>query len=160
MFIAAIFAQKIAPYGYDVRDYHSLLANPSFSHFLGTDDVGRDIFSRIVYGARVSIIVGFGTVLISTITAGTIGITAGYFGGWFDLIVQRLVEVFLSFPGLILLIVAAAVFGTPTTPKAFLPHPFTFKLEPAEIRTAQIILALAFVFTWGSSRVIRSAVIA
>src|SRR5690349_12285927 len=109
MLLCAIFAAKIAPYGYDVRDYHALLANPSFSHLLGTDDVGRDIFSRIVYGARVSIIVGFGTIFISTLVAGMIGVSAGYFGGWVDLLMQRLVDIWLAFPGLLLLIVFAAI---------------------------------------------------
>lgn len=160
MLFAALFASNIAPYGYDVRDYHALLANPSFAHLLGTDDVGRDIFSRIVYGARVSIIVGFGTILISTIVAGVVGVSAGYFGGTTDLVAQRIVDVWLSFPPLVLLIVFAAVFGTPTTPKVFLDHtPFRTILDPAEIRTAQIILYLGLVLSGGSSRVFRSAVI-
>jgi peptide/nickel transport system permease protein len=159
MFICTIFASQIAPFGYDVRDYHSLLANPSLQHLLGTDDVGRDIFSRIVYGARVSIIVGFGTVAISTVLASIIGITAGYFGSWSDLAIQRVVEIFQSFPGLVLLIVLTAIFSTPTTPATLGRGPFQVRLEPAEIRTLQIIIALGFVFTWGSSRVIRSAVI-
>jgi peptide/nickel transport system permease protein len=159
MFVCTIFASQIAPFGYDVRDYHALLANPSFAHLLGTDDVGRDIFSRIVYGARVSIIVGFGTIAISTVLAGFIGITAGYFGSWSDLLAQRVVEIFQSFPGLVLLIVLTAVFSTPTTPAIVGHRPFVIRLDPAEIRTLQIIIALGFVFTWGSSRVIRSAVI-
>jgi peptide/nickel transport system permease protein len=159
MFVCTIFAGQIAPFGYDVRDYHSLLANPSLQHLLGTDDVGRDIFSRIVYGARVSIIVGFGTIAISTVCASIIGITAGYFGSWSDLGIQRVVEIFQSFPGLVLLIVLTAVFRTPTTPETIGHAPLQIRLEPAEIRTLQIIFALGFVFTWGSSRVIRSAVI-
>ena len=161
MLLCAVFAANIAPYGYDVRDYHALLANPSFSHLLGTDDVGRDIFSRIVYGARVSIIVGFGTIFISTLVAGFIGISAGYFGGWVDLLMQRLVDIWLAFPALLLLIVFAAVFGTPTTPKIFFAHtPLKMALDPAEIRTAQIIFALGLILSGGSSRVFRSAVIA
>jgi len=160
MLICAFFASQIAPYGYDVRDYHALLANPSFAHLLGTDDVGRDIFSRIVYGARVSIIVGFGTVILSTTLAGLIGVTAGYFGGWVDLLMQRLVDIWLAFPALLLLIVAAAIFGTPTTPVTIFPRPFSLHLDPAEIRTGQIIFALGLILAGGSSRVFRSAVIA
>jgi peptide/nickel transport system permease protein len=161
MLVCAVFAANIAPYGYDVRDYHALLANPSFSHLLGTDDVGRDIFSRIVYGARVSIIVGFGTIFISTLVAGFIGVSAGYFGGWVDLLMQRLVDVWLAFPALLLLIVFAAVFGTPTTPKVLFAHtPLKLVLDPAEIRTAQIIFSLGLILSGGSSRVFRSAVIA
>lgn len=160
LLIAATFASQIAPYGYDVRDYHALLANPSFAHLLGTDDVGRDIFSRIVYGARVSVFVGFGSIFLSTLVASLIGVTAGYFGGWFDLLLQRVVDIWQSLPGLIILIVAAAIFGTPTTPIHVLPHPFTMRMDPAEIRTAQIIFALGLVLSGGSSRVFRSAVIA
>lgn len=160
MLVCAVFASQIAPYGYDVRDYHALLSSPSFQHLLGTDDVGRDIFSRIVYGARVSIIVGFGTVFLSTIIAGTVGVSAGYFGGKTDLVVQRLVDIWLSCPPLVLLITFAAIFGTPTTPKTILPPPFGLRLEPAEIRTAQIIFALGLILSGGSSRVFRSAVIA
>jgi peptide/nickel transport system permease protein len=156
MLIAAVFANIIAPYGYDVRDYSQLLAPPSWHHLLGTDDVGRDIFSRIVYGARVSIIVGFGSIIVSQTIAAVVGITAGYFGGWVDLFVQRLVDVWQSFPGLVLLIVFAAVFGTPTTPVKVL----SMSLDPAEIRTGQIIIALGFILWAGSSRITRSAVIA
>jgi peptide/nickel transport system permease protein len=159
MLICAVFASQIAPYGYDVRDYHSLLANPSFSHILGTDDVGRDIFSRIVYGARVSVFVGFGTVALSTVVAGLVGIPAGYYGGNWDLFVQRLVDIWLSTPPLVLLITFAAVFGTPTTPQTILPAPIKLVLDPAEIRTAQIIFALGLILSGGSSRVFRSAVI-
>jgi peptide/nickel transport system permease protein len=159
MLICAVFASQIAPYGYDVRDYHALLANPSWSHLLGTDDVGRDIFSRIVYGARVSVFVGFGTVALSTVVAGLVGIPAGYFGGTWDLVVQRLVDIWLSTPPLVLLITFAAVFGTPTTPQTILPSPIKLVLDPAEIRTAQIIFALGLILSGGSSRVFRSAVI-
>lgn len=155
MLICALFAQYIAPYGYDVRDYSKLLASPSWSHLLGTDDVGRDIFSRIVYGARVSIIVGFATIAISQTIAAVVGISAGYFGGWIDTVMQRLVDVWLSFPALLLLIVFAAVFGTPTTPVVL----FHISFDPAEIRTAQIILALGLILWAGSSRITRGAVI-
>ncbi|HTE87139.1 MAG TPA: ABC transporter permease, partial [Dehalococcoidia bacterium] len=97
---------------------------------------------------------------ISTLVAGAVGVSAGYFGGWVDLVAQRIVDVWLSFPPLLLLIVFAAVFGTPTTPKLFFDHtPLKMILDPAEIRTAQIILYLGLVLSGGSSRVFRSAVI-
>jgi peptide/nickel transport system permease protein len=154
-----VFANLIAPYGYDVRDYHALLEAPSIHHLLGTDDVGRDIFSRIVYGARVSVIVGFGSVTLSSLLAGLIGIPAGYFGGKYDLLVQRLVDMWISFPGLILVIVLAAVFGTPTSPAAIFPKPFTITLQPADIRMYEIIFAIGLILTGGFSRVVRSAVL-
>ncbi len=160
MLFTAVFAPLIAPYGYDQRDYGALLQGPSLQHLLGTDDVGRDIFSRIVYGARVSVIVGFGAVFLSKALASIIGIVAGYYGGKVDLFIQRLVDIWISFPGLLLLIVFAAVFGTPTRPVDVLPGPLTLSLAPAEVRTFQIILALGLVLTGGSSRVIRGATIA
>jgi peptide/nickel transport system permease protein len=160
MLFAALFANFIAPFGYDTRDYSQLLASPSWAHWLGTDDVGRDIYSRIVYGARVSIIVGFGSIFIAQSIASFVGVVSGYFGGAFDLILQRLVDIWQSFPGLVLLIVFAAVFGTPTTPETFGGGPLKLTLDPAEIRTAQIILALGLILWAGSSRITRSAVIA
>lgn len=159
MLFTGLFAPLIAPYGYDVRDYHALLESPSIHHLLGTDDVGRDIFSRIVYGARVSVIVGFGSVAISSLFAGLIGIPAGYFGGKYDLIVQRLVDIWIAFPGLLLLIVFSAVFGTPTSPATLFPKPFTLILEPADIRMYEIVFSLGLILTGGFSRVIRSAVL-
>lgn len=160
MLLTAVFAPLIAPYGYDERDYSALLQSPSLAHPLGTDDVGRDIFSRIVYGARVSVIVGFGAVIFSKLMAATIGIIAGYYGGKVDLIIQRLVDMWIAFPAVLLLIVLAAMFGTPTGPQDILPGRPAFYLQPAEIRTAQIIFALGLVLMGGSSRVIRGATIA
>ena len=160
LLLVAIFANLIAPYGYDARDYEALLAGPSLRHLLGTDDVGRDIFSRIVYGARVSVIVGFGTVFVSSLVAGFVGIVSGYFGGIIDLIGQRIVDIWQSLPGLLLLLVFAAIFGTPTSSITVLPGPLALQLQPAEIRAAQIIFALGLILSGGTSRIYRSAVLA
>ncbi|MGH2583824.1 MAG: ABC transporter permease [Dehalococcoidia bacterium] len=160
MLLAGVFAPLIAPYGYDERDYAAVLQSPSSAHLLGTDDVGRDIFSRIVYGARVSMIVSVGAVLLSKILAAVIGIVAGYYGGKVDLVIQRLVDIWIAFPAILLLIVFAAVFGTPTQPTDILPGPLSLTLEPSEVRMAQIILSMGLILTAGSSRVIRGAVIA
>jgi peptide/nickel transport system permease protein len=158
MLVTGIFSPLIAPKGYDDRDYGALLQDPSASHVLGTDDVGRDIFSRIVYGARVSMIVSVGAVALSI--AGLIGIIAGYYGGKVDLLIQRLVDIWIAFPAILLLIVFGAMFGTPTRAKDIIPGPLSFSLDPAEVRMLQIILSMGLILTGGSSRVIRGAVIA
>jgi peptide/nickel transport system permease protein len=160
LLVTGIFAPLIAPYGYDERDYSAVLESPSAVHLLGTDDVGRDIFSRIVYGARVSMIVAVGAVLLSATLASAIGIVAGYFGKGIDLVIQRLVDIWIAFPAVLLLIVFAAVFGTPTQSTDVLPGPLRLTLEPSEVRMVQIIILTGLILSGGSSRVVRGAVLA
>lgn len=160
LLVVAIFANFIAPYGYDSRDYNALLAGPSPAHLLGTDESGRDLLSRIVYGARVSVIVSLGTVTVATLVALLVGVTSGYFGGTVDLALQRVVDVWQSLPGLVLLLVFAAMFGTPKTPRTILTAPVRIELIPAEIRAVQIIFLLGLVLSGGTSRLYRSATIA
>jgi ABC-type dipeptide/oligopeptide/nickel transport system permease subunit len=100
--LIAVFAPVIAPYDPLAGDYSAIRQGPSSSHWMGTDDLGRDVFSRIVYGARTSLIVGFGAVLVGDTIGLISGIITGYVGGRTDLISQRLLEVLLAFPGLIL----------------------------------------------------------
>jgi len=156
----ALFAPQIAPYHFDKHDFlHRLKPPITAGHLLGTDDQGRDILSRVIYGARVSAFVGFGSVLIATLVAGTIGVVSGYAGGKLDTLVQRLVDIWIAFPALILLITITAIFGTPTSVHTFGAGPLKISLDPSQLRAAQIIFALGLIFTGGSSRVIRSAVI-
>jgi peptide/nickel transport system permease protein len=107
----ALLAPIIAPYPYDVGVASERLQGPSLAHPFGTDANGRDLLSRIIYGARISVTIGFGAVVLSTLLAGTIGIVSGYFGGWFDLTVQRLVDIWISFPALVLLVSLVAILG-------------------------------------------------
>ena len=111
MLVTAAAAPLIAPYE-PADPGGPRLSNPTADHIMGTDNTGRDIFSRVVYGARVAISVGFGAVTISTVLATTIGVTTGYFGGWFDAIVMRVVDVFFAFPFYVLVIVLVFVFGS------------------------------------------------
>ncbi len=158
--VCAVFAPQIAPYHFDKHDFlHRLKPPLTVGHLLGTDDQGRDILSRIVYGARVSAFVGFGSVLIATLVAGTIGVVSGYVGGKLDTLVQRLVDIWIAFPALILLITITAIFGTPTSVHTIGAGPLKLSFEPSQLRAGQIIFALGLIFTGGSSRVIRSAVI-
>lgn len=115
--ILALFAPWIAPHSpYEVFDqwqgkppFWSEGAIPGF--WLGTDDVGRDLLSRLIYGARLSLMIGFFVVLISGTIGTTLGLIAGYFGGWIDKIISRLVEIRLSLPSILLAIVGVAILG-------------------------------------------------
>ncbi|HYK73740.1 MAG TPA: peptide ABC transporter permease, partial [Pseudoneobacillus sp.] len=102
--IAAIFAPIISPYSPEKQSLIDKLLPPSLEHLLGTDTYGRDLFSRLLYGARVSLLVGFASVL-GSITIGTVvGAVAGYFGGWIDGVLMRFVDILLSIPQIFLLI--------------------------------------------------------
>ena len=109
LLIMAAFAETIAPYAYDQQIPGARLRPPGGANLLGTDNVSRDVFSRIVYGARVSVTVGFLTVLLGTSLASAIGITSGYFRGKYDVVVQRLVDAWQSFPYLIIILSLLAV---------------------------------------------------
>ena len=111
LLVVAVFAPWLAPYPYDVGVGADRLQGPSLAHPLGTDANGRDMLSRIIWGARVSVTVGFGAVGLSTLLAVTIGVVSAYFGGWFDLSVQRVVDIWISFPALVLLVSLIAVIG-------------------------------------------------
>lgn len=100
----AVFAPVLAPYPESHQDPASALQDPSAAHLLGTDEDGADLLSRVVYGARVAVIVGFGTVLLSAILGVVVGCVSGYFGGWLDEVLMRLLEILLSFPGILLAI--------------------------------------------------------
>jgi len=104
LIIMAIFAPHLAPYSANKIDLKHALNGPSPRHRLGTDATGRDILSRLIFGARVSMTVGFGAVAISTIFATALGMISGFRGGWFDTIVQRFVDAWQALPGLIILI--------------------------------------------------------
>jgi len=111
LLLTGIFAGYLAPYGYnDINPIHALKP-PSSQHLLGTDNLGRDMLSRIIYGARLSMIVGFSATALSIVISTIIGITTGFFGGKYDMIMQRLVDAWMCFPALVVLIVAVSVIG-------------------------------------------------
>ena len=107
----AIFAPWVAPYSPSETDFEALLAKPSLDHLLGTDELGRDILSRIIWGARASIQAGVFATLLAIVIAVPIGLVAGYFRGWADLVISRLTDVLLAFPFLILAVGLAAILG-------------------------------------------------
>lgn len=110
MAIVAIAAPWIAPHSPSAKIGKRLLG-PARDHLLGTDELGRDTFSRVVFGARVSFQVSIIAVLVALIAGGLLGLLAGYFGGWFDSVAMRLVDILFAFPGLVLAIVIAGLLG-------------------------------------------------
>jgi len=108
LFVLAIFAVKISKY--DPTELHILqrLQGPSSHFFLGTDDLGRDVFSRMVYGTRISFTVGFVAVSIAVVIGTLLGLIAGYFGGWVDSVIMRFVDIMLCFPAFFLILIVIA----------------------------------------------------
>lgn len=109
--IVAIFAPLMAPYDPVKQDLANMLQTPGPKHLLGTDEMGRDILSRIIYGARISMKVGFYAVGVAFVIGIPLGIFAGYFGGKVDLLIMRAMDVLLAFPGILLSIVFVSVLG-------------------------------------------------
>ncbi|MFC1900353.1 ABC transporter permease [Chloroflexota bacterium] len=138
MFITGIFCDFLAPYGYNELDLFSRLAAPSPQHLLGCDNLGRDLFSRIIYGARISMLVSVISSVISIGGSTIIGITSGYIGGKFDLFVQRWVDAIQAFPALVLFLTVMAIIGQGLW---------------------QVIFVLGIRGAIGGGRVIRSAVL-
>ena len=138
LLLVGILADVLAPYGFnDIILAHRLTA-PGPGHILGADHLGRDLLSRIIYGARISMYVGLGGSILSAVTATLIGITSGFLGGKVDLVVQRFVDAMMCFPPLFLYLTIMSILGA---------------------GLGQVILVIGV--TWGilSSRVVRSAVI-
>ncbi len=110
-FMVGILADWLAPYHYMYQDLDYVLSPPSAQFLLGTDNLGRDLLSRIIYGARISMIVGLSVPAISTIMHLLIGGTSGYFGGKIDLVIQRFVDTIMCFPGLVIMLTVVAIIG-------------------------------------------------
>ncbi|MFH0300197.1 ABC transporter permease [Bradyrhizobium sp. 31Argb] len=135
---AGLFADVLAPYGFNEINPIQRLKPPSWAHLFGTDNLGRDLFSRCLYGARLSVIIGFSAAFLATVISVLIGALTGYLGGRFDMITQRFVDAYMSFPELVILIAVVSVVG-PGMP--------------------QIIGVLSLAFGIAGSRIIRGAVV-
>lgn len=112
MFVAGAFAGWIAPFDPEENDFNAMMEAPSWIHLLGTDQLGRDIFSRLVFGARTAMIVGFSCAVVGSLVGLVLGVASAYFGGWFDLVFQRLLDILMAFPLIVLALAVVAVFGT------------------------------------------------
>ncbi len=108
--IVAIFAPLIAPYGITERS-SVFRGSPSRDHLFGTDTIGRDVFSRVVHGSRVSLRIGIGASLMSIVIGVILGATAGFFGRWIDILISRIIDVFLAIPYIVLAVAIAALLG-------------------------------------------------
>jgi len=137
--LTAAFADSLATHDPIRTDAEHTLARPTRSHWLGTDNLGRDIYSRIVYGARVSLMVGLGATLLGASLGAVIGLLSGYVGGWTDLFAQRLMEILQGLPLLILALVMAAA------------------LKPS---IGNVIIAISVPIVPMAERVIRGSVLA
>lgn len=109
--LAGVFAPLIAPYDPYHQDFLSALQPPSLAHPFGTDMIGRDVFSRVLYGIRIDMQIGFFTTYVPMLYGVAIGAAAGYFGGWFDAFMMRLLDIFMAFPFLVLIIVVLSILG-------------------------------------------------
>ena len=139
LLLTGIFANFIAPYGMNANDMQGILQPPSIQHWLGTDNLGRDLLSRVIFGARISVIVGLAATSLGTVLSTVIGVASGYFGGTFDLIVQRFVDAVICIPMLMLVMIVMSM------------------VSPGML---QLIIVLGIYGGINTSRVIRSAVIA
>ncbi len=109
--LAAILAPVITPYSFEQQNYNAIMQGPSMQHFLGTDELGRDVFSRLIYGARTSLAVGVFTQIIVLAIGLPIGAIAGYAGGRLDNWLMRFVDVMYAFPDILLIILLRSIFG-------------------------------------------------
>jgi len=137
LLVTAIFAELLAPYGMNETNLGTRLLPPSTQYWLGTDNLGRDLLTRIIFGARISVIIGLGAAVLATLISTIVGILCGYLGGKFDLLVQRVVDAVMCIPGLIIMMFFSAIIGGGIW---------------------QMILVLGVVFSIAGSRIVRGAV--
>lgn len=137
MFIVlACFPGVFAPYSPDKIGAGLRLEDPSWKHPMGTDSIGRDVLSRIIYGARISVLIGFGAVAVGSAIGTVIGLLTGYFGGIVDALMQRLIDAMMTVPGLVLALVIVSIWGQGVT---------------------QLILTIAVLMVPGTARVVRAS---
>jgi len=110
--IAGLSADWIAPYSPTANDFSAMTEAPSWAHWLGTDQFGRDQLSRIIYGARTALIVGFSCAIVASVTGLVLGVGTAYFGGRLDLYLQGVLDVVMAFPLIIMALAVVAIFGT------------------------------------------------
>ncbi len=144
MMFAGIFAEFVAPYDPLAIDFAAMLAPPDAQHWAGTDAFGRDIFSRMIYGARTALVIGFTSSFLGSTLGAVLGATSAYFGGRIDAVIQRVVDILLSFPIIVLALVVVAVLGK----------------APIFGIDMNLILAIAIPIVPNVARVVRAAALA
>jgi peptide/nickel transport system permease protein len=139
MALMAVFADFVTAYDPTANNFGEMLVPPSAEHLLGTDQFGRDVYTRIVYGARTAMLVGFVSAFVGATLGLTLGVASAYFSGRFDLFFQRVMDVFMAFPLIILALAVVSVFGT---------------------ETVNVIIAITIPFVPRCARVVRSSALA
>ena len=139
MIVLAVFADVISPYDPEANAFEYMLTPPNLDFWMGTDQFGRDILTRIIYGARTALFVGFSCSIIGACTGLVLGVASAYFGGVVDLIFQRIMDVFMAFPLIILALAVVSIFGT---------------------GTQNVIIAITIPFIPRCARVVRSSALA
>lgn len=109
--VLAIFAPYFATHGVEQMDMRNRFAGPTMDHILGTDNFGRDLWSRLIFGARISLTIAVISVTVSAVIGTVVGLAAGYFGGWVDQLLMRITDIFLGFPAIVLALAIVAVLG-------------------------------------------------
>jgi peptide/nickel transport system permease protein len=136
--LVAVFAPLIAPYDPLAQEIGNRLKPPSAEHWFGTDELGRDVFSRVVYGARISLPIGFIVIVFAVIAGTLVGASAGYIGGRYDLLVMRLADITLAFPSIVLALAIAAVLG-PGLVNALIAMVLVWWPEYARLMRSQVL---------------------
>ena len=139
MIFLAVFADFLSPYDPESNDFEHMLTPPGLQYWLGTDQFGRDILTRIIFGARTALFVGFSCAIIGATVGLVFGVTSAYFGGRFDLIFQRIMDIFMAFPLIIMALAVVSIFGT---------------------GTQNVIIAITIPFIPRCARVVRSSALA
>ena len=139
MVLATIFAEVLSPYDPEMISFESMLVPPSIDHWMGTDAFGRDILTRIIYGARTALFVGFTAAFVGSTLGLILGVASAYFGGLFDLVVQRLVDILMAFPLIVLALAVVATLGA---------------------GTVNVVIAITIPFIPQCARVVRSSALA
>ena len=139
MIAMAVFADVLSPYDPEENAFEFMLTPPGYQFWMGTDQFGRDILTRLIYGARTALFVGFSCAFIGAFTGLVLGVASAYFGGRFDLIFQRVMDVFMAFPLIIMALAVVSIFGT---------------------GTQNVIIAITIPFIPRCARVVRSSALA
>ncbi len=132
--LVAVFAKLVSPYDFKSIDILHAFQGPSAKHWFGTDEIGRDEFTRVIFGSRISLSVGLSVALVAGFVGAVVGGVAGYYGGWIDNLMMRVTDLFLSIPFLVILIVASRALGTSTW---------------------DIVIILSLFFWMGDARIVR-----
>lgn len=145
MTVIAVAGPLFSPYTMETMDFSSRLTGPSMEHFFGTDNLGRDVLTRLMYAGRISLTIGVVAVLIEVVIGSLLGTVAGFYGGWIDALIMRLVDIFLSFPFLPILVLLGAIFSD-------------YKVPPQH-RIYLVMIILGFLGWPGICRIVRGQIL-